>query len=460
MRRIALVLVAVVTFVVAALGCGGHHHGGSHGPQLSALVPSGGPVGTAVMVLGSGFGTTQGTSTVTVGGAPAAVTSWASGAIGLTVPAASLGGSQPVIVRVGGTSSNSLAFDVQLPARLYVDDCNDAAPSRIYGYAINSGGAPVPLAGSPWIAPFSSTHFNGDGSEMALDPVFRKIYAAGTAALGTWSVDATTGELTADGAALAAGAGNIGVTVSPDGLRVYVAAAATNEILGFSAGATAHTPLPDSPYLSDSFHAADVPVLARDGAFLFLDNESNTHTFEGFRVQADGSLLPLPGSPFAAFATSANSFTLHTDGRNLYFADYSHGQVGGFAVDASTGAPSPLAGSPYAAVPIAGTLVPSRDGHHAYSTSYGGTLLARWDLDAAGALLPATLTTSAVPSTGAESTMLTTADGARLYVLDAGNLTILGFAVGSSGALTALPGSPFATGIPAGPRPCTLVITP
>jgi YD repeat-containing protein len=81
-------------------------------PVIASLSPTSGAVGTSVTINGSGFGATQGTSTVKLNGATAAVTSWSATQIVATVPNATSGS---MIVTEGGVSSNGPTFTVPAP---------------------------------------------------------------------------------------------------------------------------------------------------------------------------------------------------------------------------------------------------------------------------------------------------------------------------------------------------------
>lgn len=81
-------------------------------PGISSLSPSSGPVGTAVTINGSDFGGTQGSSTVTVGGASVTPTSWSNANIGINVPSSLGVGPAPVVVTVAGVSSTGVNFTV------------------------------------------------------------------------------------------------------------------------------------------------------------------------------------------------------------------------------------------------------------------------------------------------------------------------------------------------------------
>jgi IPT/TIG domain-containing protein/VCBS repeat protein len=114
-------------------------------PSITSLTPTSGPVGTAVTIVGTSFGSTQGTSTVTFNGATATPTSWSATSIIVPVPGGATSGN--VVVTVGGVASNAKAFTV-----------TSALPS-IVSLTPSSGpvGTPVTIAG----ANFGSTQGTG-----------------------------------------------------------------------------------------------------------------------------------------------------------------------------------------------------------------------------------------------------------------------------------------------------------
>ena len=76
--------------------------------QITSLSPASGPPGTSVTISGSGFGSSQGSGLVMIGGAAAPVTSWSDTQVVVTIPSTSLTG----IVRVlqNNNWSNPLTF--------------------------------------------------------------------------------------------------------------------------------------------------------------------------------------------------------------------------------------------------------------------------------------------------------------------------------------------------------------
>jgi hypothetical protein len=73
-------------------------------PTITQLSTNVGNVGTPITITGTNFGSTQGTSTVTFNGTVATPTVWGSTSIAVPVPSGATTG--PVVVTLGGLSSN------------------------------------------------------------------------------------------------------------------------------------------------------------------------------------------------------------------------------------------------------------------------------------------------------------------------------------------------------------------
>ena len=80
-------------------------------PTITSLAPTSAPVGTTVLIAGTNFGATQGTSTVAFNGTMATPTTWSATSIGVPVSAGATTGT--VIVIVGGVASQGVVFTVQ-----------------------------------------------------------------------------------------------------------------------------------------------------------------------------------------------------------------------------------------------------------------------------------------------------------------------------------------------------------
>jgi hypothetical protein len=108
-------------------------------PNITSLSSTSGIAGTAVTIGGSGFGTLQGTSSVTFNAATGSPTSWSSTSITVPVPNAATGGAGPVIVTVDSVTSNSSPFTV-VPNILSLSATSGAigAPITITGTGFGS----------------------------------------------------------------------------------------------------------------------------------------------------------------------------------------------------------------------------------------------------------------------------------------------------------------------------------
>jgi hypothetical protein len=80
---------------------------------VTSLAPTSTPAGGTVLITGTGFGPSQGSSVVTFNGVVATASAWNNTSITATVPATATSG--PVVVTVNGEASNSVPFTVIQP---------------------------------------------------------------------------------------------------------------------------------------------------------------------------------------------------------------------------------------------------------------------------------------------------------------------------------------------------------
>jgi len=80
-------------------------------PNITGVSPASGVIATVVTISGTGFGATQGTSTVTFNGISATPSSWTGASIVAPVPSGASTG--PLVVTVAGVASNGTTFTVQ-----------------------------------------------------------------------------------------------------------------------------------------------------------------------------------------------------------------------------------------------------------------------------------------------------------------------------------------------------------
>jgi IPT/TIG domain len=124
----------------------------STAPKITSLSTPSGTVGTSVTIIGTNFGATQGTSSVTFNGTTGTPTSWSATSIAVPVPPGATTGN--VVVTAGGMASNGMSFTVNSPT----------APS-ITSLSPTSGpvGTSVTIAGTNFGATqgASTVKFNG-----------------------------------------------------------------------------------------------------------------------------------------------------------------------------------------------------------------------------------------------------------------------------------------------------------
>ncbi len=100
-------------------------------PSILNISPNAGPVGTQVTIAGTGFQSSQGTSTIQFNGTTATATTWSNSQISVTVPAGATSGN--VVVSIGGVSSNGVSYTVGPAA----PDLEIASPTN--GTIVNPG---------------------------------------------------------------------------------------------------------------------------------------------------------------------------------------------------------------------------------------------------------------------------------------------------------------------------------
>jgi len=99
-----------VVVTVNGMASAGHSFTVLPTPTITNLSPASGAVGSSVIISGTNFGASQGTSTVTFNGVAASVSSWSSTSITAIVPTGTATGN--VVVTVNGVASSGVQFNV------------------------------------------------------------------------------------------------------------------------------------------------------------------------------------------------------------------------------------------------------------------------------------------------------------------------------------------------------------
>jgi DNA-binding beta-propeller fold protein YncE len=179
-----------------------------------------------------------------------------------------------------------------------------------------------------------------------------------------------------------------------------------------------------------------------------------------FAVRSDGSLVPAPGSPYAAQGLGPFGSEFSPVNPDQLFVSNAHngaglGTVSAFA-DAWNGTLSPIGSSPFADGQTAPCwLTISPDGRYLYAVNTGSGTVSSYTIAPDGTLaLDSSTSVSTLGGVGAVDPGLTP-DGTVLYVNESRAGAVGEFAVDGS-TLTELPGSPVA--LPTGAHPAGIAV--
>ena len=358
----------------------------------------------------------------------------------------------------GGTPTSAV------PETLY------AAGGKIFAFNVNtSSGALTPVSGSPFDATSSSNPNTAASATVSVNRAGTLLFSANNMSQGSnlagWEVDVFTinakdGSLIFQSTTPGGSTGSTlaAMMVDPSGRFLYASNGAGQGIFGYSIAPSGNlTLIAGSP-----FSAANVPgEIAIDGQSRFLYVGDQSGAVWGFSINSSsGVLSPVPGSPYqvrAAVQASGKvplvmSPAITPSGQFLYVADLANNQIDSFSVDQNSGALTAI-GSPakgQATSPFAITVDPS--GKYVYGTDWFNDIVMAYTIQSDGTLTamagaPFTLTAAGAPETDIKI------DAAGKYLFTANttqsNLSVWSINSGT-GALTAVPGSPFSDNSSAG----------
>ena len=178
------------------------------------------------------------------------------------------------------------------------------------------------------------------------------------------------------------------------------------------------------------------------------DNTTGVNTLAGFDRHADGSLTPLPGSPFAIGGVGSGSglgsqgaLQLSSDGQYALAVDAGSNQIS-VARLGFNGIPQPVGGvssggKDPVSIAVSGNLV------YVANAGAGGTNLTGFYLDPFGHLHPLPGSTVALPEGSDPGDVLFNSTGQKLVVALIDSSQIASFDVRFDGRLAAAAGSPF-----------------
>jgi 6-phosphogluconolactonase (cycloisomerase 2 family) len=156
-----------------------------------------------------------------------------------------------------------------------------------------------------------------------------------------------------------------------------------------------------------------------------------------------GALTPIAGSPFVSTGSQPDSVWVGPAGNFLYVADSASNDLGIFSINTETGLLTPQGTVPTGVAPYG--IVTDPTGSYLYVSNYSSNSISAYAVDASSGALTQ-LSGSPFP-VGVAPTSLTVS-GEFLYVADYGSRSISVLRLDSTtGALSSISGSPFAAGV-------------
>jgi 6-phosphogluconolactonase len=316
----------------------------------------------------------------------------------------------------------------------------DRQSNTVSAYAIATSGALgalVPIGGSPFAV-------NGTApTALTIDPNGQFLFVAnnGSNTVSIFSIDVTTGVLTEVGLPVATGNGPGALAVDPTDHYLYVANLTDNTLSAYTLDNGALTPIAGFP-VTVGDEPASLAIDPNDN-FLYATNFTGNNVTVFLIDLSNGLLSNVSGSPFGAGAGPLSIAIDPTDAF-AFVANEGANSLSAYSLNATNGSLTAVAGSPFPAVTNPESLVVDPAGRYVFAAN------------AAAANQVATY--SITPSSGALALLSTAPAGSLpvgiaidgsgqfLYVVNFNSNDVSAYTVASSGALTAVPGSPFAAG--------------
>ena len=173
----------------------------------------------------------------------------------------------------------------------------------VSAFTIGPGGAPSPVAGSPFsvgIAPVG----------VAVTPGAEHLYVTNLESntISAFTIEPDGGLIPVPGSPFATEAGPWGVAVSPDGEHLYVANSNADRVSAYAIACDGSlSPVPGSPFPTGAApgRKANGVAVTPDGGHLYVTNMNGGGSVAAFSITCDGSLSPVLGSPFDAGSDGA-----------------------------------------------------------------------------------------------------------------------------------------------------------
>lgn len=216
----------------------------------------------------------------------------------------------------------------------------------------------------------------------------------------------------------------------------------------------AFTQLVGSPFPAGSSPAAI--VVAPSGKFAYTSNQSDG-TISLLTVDSHGFLNEV--MPRTPARVGPKAMVMSPGGNFLFVANTVSNNISAYAVDSSSGALKEVSGSPFATGSSPIGLAISPNGSYVYVSNSNLATVSGYAVGTDGSLQA--VAGSPFAAGRLPSGLTVSPSGKFLYVANSQDGTISGFQVNSStGALTAMPGSPYVVSGTANPAPISVAVDP
>lgn len=304
-----------------------------------------------------------------------------------------------------GVGSNPVSIVFQ-PAGTYAFIANFSG-NNVTTLQLNRGNGQlaIPTTTSPITPPIPTNIFSaGTGPiSMAATPAstFLFVLNQGSNNISAFSIDPTTGNLNpVSNSPFTTSCSGNSIALNPQANTLFVTCPAAGTIQAFSVSSGGVLSAPTQ--VSGPSGTPTFAMVDPTGRFLYVADPSVNAVF-AFSIGNNGALSAISGSPFASGSLPV-AMAAAPQGNLLYVANQGSNNVSAFVIDSGSGALAPVSGSPFA--------------------------------------------------TGGKGPSFVAASGAFVFVGEATTNDVAAFAIGSNGALTPVPNSPF--NVPTSPSWLTL----
>lgn len=240
------------------------------------------------------------------------------------------------------------------------------------------------------------------------------------------------------------------IAVDAQSAHLYLASAGDGKVAGFSINATSGvlTALPRSLYTAGA-GAGAIPAFSPNGKFLYVMDQGATgagaNSVFGYSIGSDGSLTAISATGFAA-GTAPSWIVFTPDGKYAYVSNSGEDSISAYSVNDTTGALTPLAIPTFATDEHPQDLTINAAGTYLYAPVANGSTPGAVDwfpINADGTLG----TKNSIPAGVTPIYLAIDPAVAYAYVASSAGAEVYGYSISkTTGALTAVTGSPFSTG--------------